>query len=415
VRPFILPAVVTAGVIGLGSASAQPATTTPAVPTVDEAVVIAHVERAHPELERLAADADLARADVVAAGIRAEPSIALDREEVFPDDGLATHYARLDVPLDVSGRRGRRVAAARAAADAVVADGKSARTRVVVDALRVFYEAAYARLALELLRADREGLVRAVQVIRKRADAGAASGYDLQRIELELTTYDGLIADAEARLFEAQTLLAALLGKPDGFVDASSTLPLPARPTGLPDGGAVLQSRGDYQAAQLRARSADRLAEEARRGWIPSLGLSAGAMSQDTGDDTAVGYTVGLSFTLPVFDRGRATAARASAMRRAAGADTRRLQLTVPAQVRAKAATLERRIAQSEQLTTSQLSRLEPLLRSAETAYREGHSSVVELLDAYAAARTIRLRDLELRRDARLAELDLWLALDRRP
>ena len=75
----------------------------------------------------------------------------------------------------------------------------------------------------------------------------------------------------------------------------------------------------------------------------------------------------------------------------------------------------ELRIVQSEQLTRSQLSRLEPLLKSAETAYREGHSSVVELLDAYATARNTRLRDLELRRDARLAELDLWLALDRRP
>ena len=40
---------------------------------------------------------------------------------------------------------------------------------------------------------------------------------------------------------------------------------------------------------------------------------------------------------------------------------------------------------------------------------------IVELLDAYRTARAVRLRDLELRRDARLAELDLWLALGRRP
>src|SRR5688500_15177174 len=153
VRSLILPAVVIAGLVGI--ASAQPATPTRSIPVVDEAALIAHVENSHPELDRLAADADLARADVVAAGVRAEPSIALDREEVFPDDGLATNYARLTVPLDLSGRRGRRLAAAGAAADAVVADGKSARTRVVVDALRVFYEAAHARLALELLRSDR--------------------------------------------------------------------------------------------------------------------------------------------------------------------------------------------------------------------------------------------------------------------
>ena len=41
--------------------------------------------------------------------------------------------------------------------------------------------------------------------------------------------------------------------------------------------------------------------------------------------------------------------------------------------------------------------------------------NVVELVDAYTAARDTRLRDLDLRRDARLAEIDLWLALGRRP
>ena len=414
-RPFVLSTVVSLALAGPATAGAQEPQASEGVTAVDEAALIARIEKAHPQLERLAADADAAHADAIAAGIRAEPSIALEREEVFPDGGLATSYARLDVPLDLSGRRGRRIEAARAAADAVVAEGKTARVQIVVNSLRVFYDAAHARLALELLRRDRAALVRVVDIVRKRTGAGAASGYDLQRFELELTAYDDLVAAAETRLIEARILLGALVGTPGVMVDASSTLALPARPAATPDGDAVLEGRGDYQAARLRARSADRLAAEARRGWVPSLGLSAGAMSQDTGDDTAFGYTVGLSFTLPVFDRGRATAARARAARRAAEADTRLLRQTVPALVRARQTTLERRVARSEQLTRSQLTRLEPLLRSAETAYREGNSSVVELLDAYETARNARLRDLDLRHDARLAELDLWLVLGRRP
>ena len=71
--------------------------------------------------------------------------------------------------------------------------------------------------------------------------------------------------------------------------------------------------------------------------------------------------------------------------------------------------------AQAERLAGDQLARLDPLLRAAETGYREGEAGIVELLDAYRTARGVRLRDLELRRDARLAELDLWLALGRRP
>jgi outer membrane protein TolC len=51
------------------------------------------------------------------------------------------------------------------------------------------------------------------------------------------------------------------------------------------------------------------------------------------------------------------------------------------------------------------------MLRAAETAFREGTASVVEILDAHRAARDVRLRGLELRRDVMFARLDLEIAL----
>jgi cobalt-zinc-cadmium efflux system outer membrane protein len=72
-------------------------------------------------------------------------------------------------------------------------------------------------------------------------------------------------------------------------------------------------------------------------------------------------------------------------------------------------------VGRARAVARDQLARLAQLLRSAETAYRDGGGNVVELVDAYTTARDTRLRDLELRRDARLAEIDLWLALGRRP
>ena len=56
-------------------------------------------------------------------------------------------------------------------------------------------------------------------------------------------------------------------------------------------------------------------------------------MSADVGDETALGYTLGLAFPLPIFERGQAERARASAARRAAEADTRWLETQVPAAV----------------------------------------------------------------------------------
>ena len=384
--------------------------------TLDEAQFLAELEAANPRIDRLAADVDAARAEIVAAGIRANPTLGFDREEIFPDGGSATNYARLTLPVDVSGRRGRRVAAARASAGAVAADAEISRLELVVDGLRVFHEAAYARLHVESLRADREALVRVVEIVRRRTSAGAASGYDLQRFELELAAYDDLLASAETALWVARSRLAALVGKPRQTMDAGGSLELPAAPAALESllSGALAQ-RGDVRAARLRVESAEAHRAAASRAWIPDFGLSAGIMSADVGDETALGYTLGLALSLPFFDRGQAERARASAARRAGEADGRWLETQVPAAVTLRHATLLRRIEQAQRFDAEQLARLDALLRAAEAAYREGQSTVVELLDAYETARDTRLRGLELRRDARLAELDLWLALGRRP
>ncbi len=421
-QPRILSLIVALGAAGAATAVADDgelasgAGTSDTVASIDEAQFLARLALVDPRLERLAADVDRARAEVVAAGVRAEPVIAIDREEVFPDRGVATNYARLTWPLDVSGRRRRRIAAAHSTVAAAQADADRARVEIVIDALRVFYDAAHARLHVDALRTERETLVRVVEIVRKRAGAGAASGYDVQRFELALTAYDDLLTSAETRLFAARTEVAALLGRPDELVDAAASLGVPARPPTLASlVSTALDGRDDLRAARLRGDSADQLAAEAARAWIPGLGLSAGVMSQDVGADTAIGYTVGLAIALPIFDRGRAAGARARAARRTADADARVIAVKVPAALRATHVALERRIAQAELFATAQLSRLEALLRAAETGYREGDRSVVELLDAYQTARDTRLRDLELRRDARTAELDLWLVLGRRP
>jgi cobalt-zinc-cadmium efflux system outer membrane protein len=409
----LLAAIVATLVVpGARAAHAQDA----AARTLDEAQFLAELAAASPRIERLTADIDAARAEIIAAGTRANPALGLDREEIFPDGGSATSYARLTLPVDVSGRRGSRIEAARASAGAVAADAELTRLELVVDGLRVFYEAAYARLHVESLRADREALVRVVEIVRRRTGAGAASGYDLQRFELELAAYDDLLASAETALLAARSRLAALVGKPQQMIDAGGALELPAAPAALesllPD---TLAQRGDVRAARLRAASAEAHRAAAARAWIPELGLSAGIMSADAGDETALGYTLGLALSLPIFDRGQAERARASAARRAADADGRWLETQVPAAVTLRHATLLRRIEQARRFENEQLARLDALLRAAETAYREGASTVAELLDAYETARDTRLRGLELRRDARLAELDLWLALGRRP
>ncbi len=383
---------------------------------VDERTLIRAIESGDPRVERIAAEVDAAAANVQAARIRPEPRIAVDREEVFPSGGgLATDYVRVVVPLDISGRRGRAIAAATANLGAARAEGERQRFALVVDALRVFREAQYLRLRVAAMTTERGALARAVDIVAKRAKAGEASGYDQQRLQLELAAYDDRIASATIDLRTAQQRLAILLGRPGQRVDAAGELAPAPGPTLDALLGDALARRGDYRAARLRRDAAAAERAAADRGWVPSLEVTAGAMSSDLGAESATGYVVGLSLHLPLFDRGAAARARADAAGRAAAADARLLEREVSSAIRIAYEAWTERAAQAARFESAQLAPLDQLLRSAETAYRDGGGSIVELLDAYRTAREARLRNLELRREASLAVLDLWLALGRRP
>jgi cobalt-zinc-cadmium efflux system outer membrane protein len=392
-----------------GTARAQVA----ALP-LDEAAFVAALERDDPRAPLIAATIARGDADVLAAGVRPNPELQLEREQALAPDRAATSYARVAVSVDLAGRRPRRIAVARAEVDALRAEADRARVVRTIDGLRAFNHAAYAARVLALVLAERAPLARAVEVVRRRGVAGAGSGYDVQRIELELAAYDDQVAAAEAALATARAQLGAQLGV--AAVDAASDLALPAAPASIEAlaAGAV-EARGDFRAAAARRTAADAWAGLAARGSIPDLDVIVGVMANDGAGGAGIGATLGLALSLPTFDRGQGAAAQARAAHAVAVAEQQWLAATVPSQIAIARDAVVRSRAQAERLTSDQLARLDPLLRAAETGYREGAAGLVELLDAYRAARGARLRDLELRRDARLAELDLWLALGHRP
>jgi outer membrane protein, heavy metal efflux system len=346
---------------------------------------------------------------VSAASVRANPTLSIEREEPYLDgDGTPTNYLRLSVPIDLSGRRGLSIEAAEASVRAATSDATRTKLERVVAALRVFDDCARARLDVEVLTASRAALVRAVEIARQRGKTGDASGYEVQRFELELEGHDDELASAQIEHRRARRQLAALVGRP-GELEATSNLELPISVPALEPLLARARDRGDLQAARARESSARRRGTAAGRGWIPLPTLTAGAMTADFGDQTGTGYVAGLALTIPIFDRGQGDRARAAAERHLAEAEARYLDQQIPAAVQIAHATLVARVDQAQRLAAGQLVRLDAILRAAETGFREGKASVVELLDAHRQARTVRLRAIELRhqviRDTR--ELDL--------
>jgi cobalt-zinc-cadmium efflux system outer membrane protein len=195
------------------------------VPSLDEAQLLARLE-ADPRRAWLAAELAAAEAEVAAAAARPNPGVDYQREALRSDGGLAQDALRISLPLELSGRRAARHAAARAEAQAVAAEGEAASFGLTIQALRAFRLARYQRARSELLSAERAALAGAVEIVRKRSAAGATSGYDLQRIELELVGYDDAIAAAEAELEAARAELGVWAGEAGG-VDAAGGFAIP--------------------------------------------------------------------------------------------------------------------------------------------------------------------------------------------
>lgn len=386
------------------------------VETIDEAKLVAAIEAGDPRIARGVAEIAAVRARAVAAHARPNPSVSIDREEPYADGrGLPTNYLRLTLPIDVSGRRGLGIAAADS--DVRAQQSATARDRfaVVIDGLHAFEEAAYARRHADALAAERASLVRAAEIVRTRGKTGDASGYEVQRVELELAAYDDLIGSAQIELLRHRQRLASLVGRPGIELDAASGLGIPSR---VPAADALLagalDARTDHQAARFRLEASQHRLHAAARGWMPVPTLTAGAMTTDVGDRTATGYVAALSLTIPLFDHGQAERAQAIAARQLAEADARWIEIQLPQQVRTAHGVLAARIEQADRLATSQLDRLDTMVAAAEAAFREGNANIAEVLDAHRAARDARLRALELRHQAALALLDLELALGHR-
>lgn len=372
--------------------------------------------RWEPRFEQMKARVEGAEAEILAAKVLPNPSLSYDREQIFPSGAnQSDNFLQVELPIDVSGRRSLRVLAAGAGMAAAHAETDNERFTLILDALNVYYGAAVARLTAETLSKGRSTFARLSETTEARTAAGDVSGYDGGRLEIELITYDDLLAEAETRLAVARRVLARLIGDSDASYEATDPLAIPKPPrlsSGIIDD--AVASRPDYRAAHERLRQAEFELSAARRVWVPLPSLSGGWKRSDTGPETGDGYTAGIGLTLPLFDHGQAERAAAEALQHAAAAQIKLLDWQIRTEIAAAEIELMRRTERARRFEEAQLHRLDRLVSRAETSYREGEHTVFELLDAHRTARENQLRAIDLRHQAKRAELDFWRALGRR-
>jgi cobalt-zinc-cadmium efflux system outer membrane protein len=337
----------------------------------------------------------LARADTAVA------SAQLRAAREWPNPTLATSYSKaipryhvtLDFPLEYPWIRGSRTSSAQAARSAALYRFSFERAAVALDADTSYTRAvgAHARTRLSRRNAqDADSLRRLAEV---RRDAGDASDLDVALATINAGQQANTAA-ADSLAFEVALLgLQAAMGlaadRPVITV-TDSLEPLPA-PSGGDPAGTPLQV-----AAAEQALSAAELTVRLQRSSVfPVPSITGGFETGDpTGSEPGILPTVGLAMPLPLFNRSRGAIAQAEAARERSRAELALARLSVQTQI--ARATRERNIAFAKVERDQVL--LGSAIRVAEmslTAYREGASSLVNVLEAQRTARDIRAQYLD--------------------
>lgn len=423
----------------LPPAAAEPATATA---TITEADVIRLARARDGQVALAEADAAQAEADAVAAGLYPDPSLAWTREHL-PGAGAQAEREdtfEVSVPIELASRRAAGRAVARAEASGAQAMAARARSEAATTALLAFYEAIADTRRAEIAAEAVARLDEAARVLARRHEQGTASGYERTRLELEAELARSELRQAEARALAARAELALMLGLDADRLTLAGSLALGADSVsgadstsgadsvsganGAPDvdsvSGAVAAAQPDVSTDDPSSRPSSRLlarsvaqAREARehagRAWIPAVSVSGGVRIAGPGE-TRYGYVAGVALDLPLFGRGQDARARAHAAERRAQARAHAADLLVRREL--LRARRELALAQDElgRFGAATHDRLELLVRAAESGYREGQRSLIELMDAQDARTAVALRRLELELVARRAEVALRAA-----
>ncbi len=198
--------------------------------------------------------------------------------------------------LDLFGRRRRAAEQAAAEADANAAALADAQVQLAAELAQVYlgYRSTRERIALaeDNLRAASEALA----LSRQRRERGADSDLQVERAQAQLEQQQALVPPLQAQADEARDVLALMVGREPGALDArlAADRPLPALPASVAvdDAGALIRRRPDIRKAERELAASSAQIGQALSAYFPQVTLlgtiGAGATSlSDLGRDSA--------------------------------------------------------------------------------------------------------------------------------
>ncbi len=369
----------------------------------DIKIAAAHLDQAHALLKS-------ARADYwpqVGAGYAATRST--DQQPYPKAANLHTLDADLSYEVDLFGRIRNASAAARF-------DARSSEALFKDTQLLVQSRVAQSYFALRALDEDRaivadtlSAYQTSLTVTRHRFEEGDVAQLDVARLETEVQSTQAEAYALDQQRADLAHALSVLVGQPastfDVAAEAWNSQPwagaVPVIPAGVPS--QVLQRRPDVLAAEASLNAAQKRVGVAKAAWFPTLSLTAtgGYASNDLGtlfDKGSEGWSLAALLSQAVFDGGRRNAGIAYAK---GGLDA--AFATYQQQVLVAFADVEDQLSdltylhQQQTAEDAAVDAATRALAQAQSRYKNGSSSQLELLDAQRQQLAIRRQALRVR------------------
>ena len=377
----IIAAVMAAGACA-SSLQAQTDRTAAPAPVLSLAEALDRAGASSPFQDAAAAGIRAAEAQRRVAGLRSNPSIVGEAENVAGTgiyQGLRSSETTvgLALPLELGGKRRARIAVAEAQIGRAGLQVEIARADLRLRVTQIYNAAAAAQRRIGVAENQLGIAAEVLRAARVRVQAGRASPFEEQRADVARIAAEGTLDRALRSAEAASGNLARLLGLPVGQLDRSwfDTVPsvgafLPPRTSGTLT---VAAARADLDTATAQVRLA-------RSQRVPDLTVSASARRLEQTNDVAAVF--GISIPLNVFNNGQASIAVAEAQREQSDAQRRVALLDAEQDVATVQAEAENAATSARNATGPALAAATEAARIARIGYREGKFGQLDLLDA---------------------------------
>jgi cobalt-zinc-cadmium efflux system outer membrane protein len=344
-------------------------------------------------------DARLARAmlqqgsaEVIAAGVLANPSFSVQHQRAASGPEERETIIGLSVPFGVSGRRGLSQQAAAARRDRARADGASTLFESALDFREAYALALQHQARVKILNEQHAALEASSTTVESLAKSGEAAGYDLLRQRLQARLHHSEVQAAQARALGSRAHLEAWIAGPIELPEVD--LAVLANGKAVPSSTARESQTPGVQSLHAASRAHALEASASRRRWVPDPEVFAGYRVVAGEGDTARGVSLSLTLPLTFFDHGQGEAAQADAERNVAEATAARLERRQRAEALSARARLEQLSSGLAALAQARDDARE-LLGQAQSLYAAGEASITEMLEAFRVAEQARLAELD--------------------